>query len=109
MFILDVKFRKRWQKLSLMEQLGNVGSEVMRTLYWEKRKNKHNMKSAFERALLLLDLTIETVSGSYRLKELLRLREVLGDYFGHHFIYHTSGQDLKNYFLPFAMSARQQG
>ena len=31
----------RWNELSLIEQLGNVGSEIERALKW-KKKNKSN-------------------------------------------------------------------
>ncbi|MFH0887052.1 MAG: hypothetical protein V1843_02670 [bacterium] len=48
----------RWQSLSLMEQLANVGSEVERTISWRKKNNADYSRMAFDRALELLDLTI---------------------------------------------------
>lgn len=47
----------RWHSLSLMEQLGNVGSDVARAAWWYG-KDQQRCQQAFERALELLDLTI---------------------------------------------------
>jgi len=45
----------QWSKLSLAEQLVNVGSEVGRMIRWRNRDSRL-MNRAFERALELLDL-----------------------------------------------------
>ena len=74
----------RWFNLSFMEQMANIGSEVERTISWRNKNNSEYSSLAFERALELLDLTVEdanNVQSRSRLKELLRLREVLVDYF----------------------------
>ncbi len=47
----------RWHSLSLMEQLGNVGSDVARAARWYG-KDQQRCQQAFERALELLNLTI---------------------------------------------------
>ncbi|MBU2037160.1 hypothetical protein KJ866_03135, partial [Patescibacteria group bacterium] len=70
----------RWQKLSFFEQMANVGSEVARTINW-RDKNSQYSQAAFERALELLDLTIDDDKNKKRLRELLRVREVMADYF----------------------------
>ncbi|MBI2263538.1 hypothetical protein HYU72_02795, partial [Candidatus Berkelbacteria bacterium] len=48
----------RWFSLTLVEQLANVGSEVIRAFNWRKKGDEKSTKLAFERALELLDLTL---------------------------------------------------
>ena len=43
----------RWFELSLMEQLANVGSDVIRTINWKKKGDKEYSRQAFYRALEL--------------------------------------------------------
>lgn len=47
----------RWQKLSLIERMANVGSEVSPAIAWRK-KGSQDSQLAFERALELLNFTI---------------------------------------------------
>jgi hypothetical protein len=97
--------KSRWQKLSFMEQMANVGSEVERAILWQT-KNKEYFKLAFERGLELLDLTIADPKNRSRLKELTRLREVLVDYFAGKNQYLSSDKLWRNYFYPFNYAAR---
>lgn len=75
-----------WAKLSFCLQMGNIGSEVSRSLKWFG-KNEKRFKVSFERALELFDLTIEAAqddassSRSAKLKEVCRAREEFCDYF----------------------------
>lgn len=71
----------RWKEFSFFEQMANIGSEVERALKWREKNNSEYSVLAFERALELLDLTIEDDKNNSRLKELMRLRETLADYF----------------------------
>lgn len=48
----------RWRELSFFEQMANVGSEVERAIKWKNKNNTDFSRQAFERALELLDLTI---------------------------------------------------
>ncbi len=90
----------KWQKLSLMLQLANIGSEVHRMITWQKKKKEY-ADLAFERALKLLDLTIEDPKNIKRLKELTRIREILADYYFGENEYNFSSQSWQNYFLPY--------
>ncbi|MDI6603095.1 MAG: hypothetical protein QME57_03200 [Patescibacteria group bacterium] len=103
----SLKFKKRWQKLSFFEQMANIGSEIQRTINWRK-KNLEYSKLAFERALELIDLTITDKKNQKRgrLKELLRTRELLVDYFCFDNIYKTSDKIWQNYFLAFNYATR---
>jgi hypothetical protein len=92
-----------WSKLSLLEQLANVGSEVGRAAKWQNR-DRTSYEAAYRRALELLDLTMQDVRWRHRLKEISRARELLiGAVSGE---YETSLQDLDRYFMQFALAAR---
>lgn len=93
----------RWAKMSLMEQMANIGSEVGRAAAWKKKNNKEYCQKAFERALELIDLTLATTSGYQRLKEIARTREILCDYFAGENEYHTDIDKLNKYFYFFAV------
>ena len=71
----------RWAKMSLAEQMANVGSEVSRALNWQKKDKKELSQRAVNRALDLIDMTIASVKKYARLKELFRVRESLVDFF----------------------------
>lgn len=97
----------RWQTLSLVEQLGNVGSEVGRVLRAKQQGNDRRIWAALERALELLDLTIADprLAGGRR-REVLRAREVVCDYLVGDNIYRSTSESLDRYFLSFAVAAR---
>ena len=71
----------RWQQLSFLEQMANIGSEVERALNWRAKKNEVYCQKAFERALELIDLTLASVTNSARRKELTLVGEAIADYF----------------------------
>ncbi len=48
----------RWFTFSFEEQMGNIGSEVGRTINAFKRKDSQRRISCFERAIELFDLTL---------------------------------------------------
>ena len=98
----------RWQKLDILEQMSNIGSEVMRAINWRKKGNEKYSEEARTRALELIDLTIKDRKNIKRLKELTRLREILLDYFigGNQ---HSSSEELwHKYFYPFNYAARNK-
>ncbi len=95
----------RWQELSLMEQLGNIGGEISRAVLW-RGKDENLFQQAIDRSLELLDFTIQDSRWSERLKEIVRARELICEAaFGEN-QYKTSLQDLNQYFLIFAIAAR---
>ena len=96
----------RWGKLTLAEQLGNVGSEVGRML--RARGGDQGLRTrAFERALELLDLTLADQRWRGRLREIARARELLCDAASGGTEYGTTLEDLDRYFLAFAVAARR--
>lgn len=94
---------ERWIRMSFSEQMGNIGSEVFRTISWQEKKNKENKENSLWRVLEMLDLTISIKKN----RELLRLREVLCDLFLGKNIYRVSLNFLKNYFIQFASAANR--
>ena len=97
----------RWQKLSFLEQMANIGSEVERAINWKKKKDEKYSKMAFERALELIDLTLADKKNRKRLMEISRIREVLADYFVGGNQYSSSEKSWKNYFYGFAFAIRR--
>ncbi|WP_447972921.1 hypothetical protein [Nitrospira sp. Kam-Ns4a] len=95
----------RWQTLSLVEQLANVGSEVARMRRWQGR-DAQLCERAFVRAVELLDLTIGDPRWAGRRKELTRVRELLCDAMLGGTEYGSDLESLDRYFLPFAVAAR---
>jgi hypothetical protein len=96
----------RWIKMSFFEQMANIGSEVERAMKWKKKGNAEYSKMAFERALELLNLTISDSNNKNRLKELVRLRETLNDYFAFKNEYHSTDKSWSNYFYSFNYASR---
>lgn len=96
----------RWQKLNFLEQMANIGSEVGRAINWKNKSNQEYSRLAFERALELLDLTIADPKNKKRLRELLRLREVLADFFVFDNIYKSTDQSWQNYFYAFNFACK---
>ncbi|MBM4122339.1 MAG: hypothetical protein FJ249_07090 [Nitrospira sp.] len=95
----------RWQTLSVVEQLANVGSEVGRMRRWQG-KDAQLYEHAFVRALELLDLTIGDQRWTGRRKELTRARELLCDAMQGGKEYGGDLESLDRYFLTFAVAAR---
>lgn len=98
-----------WRKLTLLEQLANIGSEVSRAYRWQEKDNKL-FEGAMERALELFDLTLEDPRWRKRgaLGEIARVRELfLRAAFREEESYNTSLDDLNRYFNQFAFAARR--
>ena len=96
----------KWNQLIFAEQMANVGSEVERTISWKKKGRTDFSGRAFERALELLDLTIADDKNRKRLKELLRVREVLADCFVFDNVYQSTPESWQRYFHCFLFAVR---
>ncbi len=97
----------RWSQLSFLEQMANIGSEVERALNWQSKQNVPYSQKAFERALELVDLTLDHCASKPRFKELARVRETLVDYFGGTNQFQSTEALWRGYFLPFVYAARR--
>lgn len=97
----------RWKQLPFLEQMANIGSEVERALNWRAKQNSAYSQQTFERALELMDLTLDSAKGLARLKELARLREALVDYFFGTNQFKSTERSWRNYFSSFTFAARR--
>ena len=58
-----------------------IANELNRAKTWIKKRDFEEVKNCYERALELMDLTIATVRSRNRLKEYLRLREMMRKFY----------------------------
>ena len=98
---------ERWNQFSLAEQMANIGAEIGRTINWRKKGNSAMSTNAFYRALELLDFTIGDKKNKNSLKEILRVREVLADFFMGDNLYKSSDKLWEKYFFFFNLAARK--
>ncbi|OGW75734.1 MAG: hypothetical protein A2Z72_03270 [Omnitrophica bacterium RBG_13_46_9] len=97
----------RWNELSFVEQMANIGSEVERALNWQAKHNTRYCQKSIERSLELIDLTLDSVKIFPRLKEIARLREAIVDYFFGTNQFKFTDKSLRKYFLNFTFAARR--
>lgn len=98
-----------WFELSLMAQLGNIGTEVARAARAAETGNESRGWNALVRALELFDLTIADARWrGPELREICRAREVVCDFLVGDNEYASSAASLDRHFLPFAVAANQE-
>ncbi len=97
----------RWSEFSFLEQMANIGSEVERALTWKSKGNADYSRKAFERALELIDLSLNTIKNFARLKELARLREALVDFFFGNNEFSSTEVIWRKYFSSFTYAVRK--
>jgi hypothetical protein len=71
----------RWNNMPFLEQMANIGSEVERALNWQAKHNDIYSQKALDRALELIDLSLDGITTPARLEELTRVREAIVDFF----------------------------
>jgi len=96
-----------WNQMSFIEQMANIGSDVGRALNWQAKGNAAYTQRAFERALELIDLTLDSQKSFSRLKEVARLREAIVDYFAGENQFNLTEESLRKYFFNFTFAARK--
>ncbi|PKN03251.1 hypothetical protein CVU75_03170 [Candidatus Dependentiae bacterium HGW-Dependentiae-1] len=100
---------EHWFSFSIFEQLANIGCDIERTIQWKQQGNSDYSQKAFDRALELLDLTIDDPKNNGgRLKEIVRTREALVDHFIYDNEYNTTDKQWQNYFFEFNYAAAVQ-
>lgn len=100
----------RWHKFNILEQMGNIGSEIYRAVSWQKRNSPEQSRQALDTALELFDLTLADprwiiING--RIKEITRAREVVCEFFLGQNQHNETGDKLMKYFDEFALAARK--
>ena len=71
----------KWQKFSIKQRELMIANELNRAKNWIEKKDLEEVKNCYERALELLDLTIAITKNKNRLREYLRLREMMGKFY----------------------------
>lgn len=98
---------ERWQRRTLPQQLGAIGSEFsMYTLLLKKEALIDAGKSLTE-VLRLLDLTISDNRWTGRVKDLTRFRKILCDTTQGESVHPASVEKLQDYLLSFDLLARK--
>lgn len=93
-----------WPKFSLEEQMGNIGSEVSRTI--RAKGDPEYYWGAVSRTLELFYLTILDPRWKGRLKEIVRVKELFcAAALGSH-EFKTTLEDLDKYFTYYALVAQ---
>jgi hypothetical protein len=102
--------KTRWANLTIFEQMGNIGSEVGRSITAHQCKDNLRFEGALERALVLFEATIDVLTSekSPRVREVLIARD---QYLNLFFGTAPKGDDKKieEYFMQFAVAARLHG
>lgn len=100
--------RKRWASMNIFEQMGNIYSEVGRSIIAKQRNRQEDCDFAVIRALDLFDATVDDLvkQRSPRIKEVLRAKD---QYL--HAIYDPSSKQetltsIDRYFMQYAVAAR---
>ena len=93
-----------WSKMNLVEQLGNIGSEVGRAAKWQN-KDESRFYLAVEKALELLDLTFRDARWIGKLREVALAKEIFADAVLGGEEYKSSLPDVEKYFMQFALLA----
>lgn len=99
----------RWQELTLLEQLANIGSEVGRATRAKSLNNEERLAGALDRCLELFDLTLGDDRWHGRRREIARAREIVCDFLVGDNAYGSTAESLDAYFLPFAVAVRRVG
>jgi len=94
----------KWQTFTLCRQMANVGGEISRALNW-RSKNPAYSQASVDRALELLDLTIDDPKNRKRGQELWRVREAIADFFYFDNEFKSSEKSWRQYFDSFAYAA----
>lgn len=103
-FIHGLDVRESWAEHPITYQMGNIGSEVSRSLKWSARGNQARANKAIDRALELFDFTIEANQrNAGRLTEILKARDEFCDYFFAGNTYRTDPSTMQRYYDGFTM------
>jgi len=100
--------RKRWAAMSIFEQMGNIYSEVGRSIVAKQRSKQQDCEHAVIRALDLFDATVDELvkQKSCRTKEVLRAKD---QYLHALYDRHTTADAftaIDRYFMQYAIAAR---
>jgi hypothetical protein len=100
--------RQRWSRFTIQEQMGNIGSEVGRSIQAWRTHDEERFNGALYRALDLFDATTELLVAKHspRTKEVLRSKDqFLALFFDNTF--EEDSDNIEQYFMQYALAARR--
>lgn len=97
----------RWQELSFVQQMANIGSEIGRAINWQNKGNPQYARKAVDRALELISLTLAAGNRPACIREVARLKEAVIDYFYGENEFSSSDMLWRKYFDHFNYAARK--
>lgn len=68
---------EKWSSFSRDQQILMIANELNRAKNWGEKKDFNKVSSCYERALELIDLTVDCSTNTTFTRELLRYRELL--------------------------------
>ncbi|MBT6842821.1 MAG: hypothetical protein HOA17_03365 [Candidatus Melainabacteria bacterium] len=96
-----------WGTMTLLEQLGNIGSEVERYASWKSKAKLERANNAFYRAVDLFNASLNDERWPlYRKKEIGRLKESFCDTVYGAKLYGAPIEYFQKYFLQCAIAAK---
>lgn len=99
---------KDWGNHPITYQMGNIGSEVSRSLKWQEKGNQARANKAIDRALELFDFTIKANLKNHPcLTEILMARDEFCDYFFGGNTYHTDPKKMQKYYDEFVIMGQK--
>ena len=101
--------RERWARMTIHEQMGNIGSEVERAFAAKRRRSPELLEGAVYRARDLFDATVEILvrSRSHRTREVLRARDQFLTAVYNDDTPQEEMDSLARYFMFYALAARR--
>ncbi len=99
--------RQKWASMDILNQMGNIYSEVGRTVNAKKSGDEARFQNALSRALDLFDATVDVLNKqkSPRMREVLLAKyQFLGLFFAK--TRTENPKTLDKYFMQFALAAR---
>jgi hypothetical protein len=106
-YVTHTDFEK-WHKFPLGLQMGNIGSEVSKVIRF-KETNPARAESSMDRALALIDLTIQSLVVKKRfpaVEEMLIMRKWFCNYYYKNDTTATTPDRIERYYLSFFTGAK---
>lgn len=97
----DEKLRDKWFRMSVEDQISNIGSEVNRAINWENKGNIERSRNFCNKAKELLQLSIEDPKNRHRVSEFFNCICELDDRFFGDNKYNTTDEMLRKYYDAF--------
>jgi hypothetical protein len=93
---------ERWQRLSLADQIANIGAEVARAARAKNAGDEDRLRRHLDLALELFELTLDDERWRGQRVEIARTRELVCDFLAGDNEFESTAESMDAYFLPFS-------